>query len=201
MSDRTECEKERADLATMDDDRRFRDLFGEANRANVSFYPIDPRGLPTFDTPIGPEPPLPLAPTQAQLTHGVKALMTLALNTDGIALVNNNDLHKQLRRVADDLTSYYLMGYYSTNGRPMGSSAPSRCARSVRGSRSGRAGLPRRDRGGSREGACGGHGAVPEAKAAMTARSGRSRATRARRVARRARRRRADGLPSRARDR
>ena len=31
----------------------FKDLFGEANRANVSFYPIDPRGLPTFDSPIG----------------------------------------------------------------------------------------------------------------------------------------------------
>ena len=39
-------------------DRLFRDLFGEANRANVSFYPIDPRGLPAFDTPIDrPLPP------------------------------------------------------------------------------------------------------------------------------------------------
>ena len=28
-----------------DNDRLFKDLFGEANRANVSFYPIDPRGL------------------------------------------------------------------------------------------------------------------------------------------------------------
>lgn len=46
--------------------------------------------------------------------------MTLALNTDGIALVNSNDLRKQLRRVADDLTSYYLMGYYSTNSKPDG---------------------------------------------------------------------------------
>ena len=117
MSDRTECEKERADLAMMDNDRRFRDMFGEANRANVSFYPIDPRGLPTFDTPIGPDPPLPLQQDQAQLTARRESLITLALNTDGIALVNSNDLRKQLRRVADDLTSYYLMGYYSSNGK------------------------------------------------------------------------------------
>lgn len=117
MSDRTECEKERADLAMMDNDRRFRDMFGEANRANVSFYPIDPRGLAAFDTPIGPDPPLPLEQDQAQLRARRENLITLALNTDGIALVSSNDLRKQLRRVADDLTSYYLMGYYSTNSK------------------------------------------------------------------------------------
>lgn len=117
MSDRTECEKERADLAMMDNDRRFRDMFGEANRANVSFYPIDPRGLATFDTPMGPDPPLGLQQDHDQLTARRENLITLALNTDGIALVNSNDLRKQLRRVADDLTSYYLMGYYSTNGK------------------------------------------------------------------------------------
>lgn len=116
-SDRTECEKERAELAMVDHARLFRDLFGEANRNNVSFYPIDPRGLPGFDTPIGPDRPLTLAADHAQLTSRNEALRTLAINTDGIALVNSNDLTKQIRRVADDLTSYYLMGYYSTNGK------------------------------------------------------------------------------------
>ena len=117
MSDRTECEKDRADLAMMDNDRRFRDMFGAANRANVSFYPIDPRGLAAFDTPIGPDPPLPLQQDLAQLTARRESLITLAINTDGLALVANNDLRKQLRRVSDDLTSYYLMGYYSTNSK------------------------------------------------------------------------------------
>ena len=116
-SDRTECEKERAELSMVDHARVFRDLFGEANRHNVSFYPIDPRGLPVFDTPIGPDRPLPPAADHAQLTSRTESLHTLAINTDGIALVNNNDLKKQIRRVADDLTSYYLMGYYSTNGK------------------------------------------------------------------------------------
>ena len=31
--------------------------------------------------------------------------------------MNSNDLRKQIRRIADDLTSYYLMGYYSTNSK------------------------------------------------------------------------------------
>lgn len=116
-SDRTECEKDRADLSMVDHARMFRDLFGEANRANVSFYPIDPRGLPVFDTPIGPDPPLGLVADHAQLVSRTESLHTLALNTDGIALVNSNDLKKQIRRMADDLTSYYLLGYYSTNSK------------------------------------------------------------------------------------
>jgi hypothetical protein len=116
-SDRTECEKDRAELAMVDHRVVFRDLFGEANRNNVSFYPIDPRGLPAFDTEIGPEAPLPPSQDHAQLVGRQDSLHTLAINTDGIALVNSNDLRKQLRRVADDLTSYYLVGYYSTNSR------------------------------------------------------------------------------------
>ena len=35
--------------------------------------------------------------------------------TDGLAMLNSNDLRQQLGRIADDLTSYYLLGYYSTN--------------------------------------------------------------------------------------
>ena len=116
-NDRTECEKDRADLAMVDHARMFRDLFGEANRANVSFYPIDPRGLPALDTPIGPDPPLGPVADHAQLVQRTESLHTLALNTDGLALVNSNDLKKQIRRMADDLTSYYLLGYYSTNSK------------------------------------------------------------------------------------
>src|SRR6266550_7100982 len=105
------------DLAMADNERRFRDMFGEANRANVSFYPIDPRGLAVFDSPIGPDPPPTLEEDHRVLISRNEALQTLAINTDGIALVKSNDLRKQLHRIADDLTSYYLMGYYSTNSK------------------------------------------------------------------------------------
>ena len=43
---------DRTNLAQIDDDREFRDLLDEANRANASFYSIDPRGLAAFDTPL-----------------------------------------------------------------------------------------------------------------------------------------------------
>jgi hypothetical protein len=42
-------------------------------------------------------------------------LRTLAANTDGIAVVDSNDLGAELRKVTDTLRSFYLLGYYSTN--------------------------------------------------------------------------------------
>ena len=42
-------------------------------------------------------------------------MRTLAEATDGLAVMGSNDLDKGLRRISDDLTSYYLLGYYSTN--------------------------------------------------------------------------------------
>jgi hypothetical protein len=118
--DQTECDKDRFDLANLDDELYLRNLFGEANRANVSFYTIDPRGLVVFDSPIGPDPPPTITQDYANLKTRHDSLATLAINTDGIALENSNDLHKQLRKIADDLTSYYLLGYYSTNAKPDG---------------------------------------------------------------------------------
>jgi hypothetical protein len=46
------CNPDRMQLAQIDNDRQFRDLLDEANRANATFYPIDPRGLAVFDTPM-----------------------------------------------------------------------------------------------------------------------------------------------------
>src|SRR5262249_27630801 len=102
--DRTECDKDRFALANLDDPKYLRDLFGDANRANVSFYTIDPRGLVAFDSPIGPDPPPSLEQDAANLRARHGALEDLAVNTDGRYLLNSNDLHAQLRRIADDLT-------------------------------------------------------------------------------------------------
>jgi len=115
-NDRTTCDADRADLAFTDDDQYFKTIYGDANRSNVSFYTIDPRGLVAFDTPIGPDPPPDLVTDRAMLTQRHEVLHTLALATDGMALLDSNNLSKQLGRIADDLTSYYLLGYRSTNG-------------------------------------------------------------------------------------
>jgi VWFA-related protein len=109
-----ECDRDRSLLAHLDDAREFRDLLDEANRANASFYPIDPRGLPVFDSAV----PMLNRSIGADISalHGrLDSLQTLAEATDGVAVINSNDFAKNLHRISDDLSSYYLLGYYSTN--------------------------------------------------------------------------------------
>ncbi len=99
---KTECDTERMKLAQTDNQQEFRDLLADANRANTSFYPIDPGGL------------------RVNADSRLDRLYELATNTDGIPIVNTNDLHKGVGRVVDDLTSYYLVGYTSTNTKTDG---------------------------------------------------------------------------------
>jgi VWFA-related protein len=115
------CDADRMRLARLDNDQQFRELLDAANRANASFYPIDPRGLAVFDTPMvrqdvpGPPPPIvPPSVDQPMLRGRINSLRTLAEATDGVAIVDSNDLAGGLRRVVDDLSSYYLIGYYSS---------------------------------------------------------------------------------------
>jgi VWFA-related protein len=109
------CERERALLAHTDHAYQFDQLVQRANRANVSFYPIDARGLVAFDEPIGPDKPPPPSVDAARLTARYETLRTLALNTDGIAILNTNATDKALERVVQDTGAYYLLGYYSSN--------------------------------------------------------------------------------------
>src|SRR5439155_8253644 len=106
------CERDRVMLSQLDDRDVLRHLPDEANRGNVSFYPIDPRGLPVFDSPI--TNPLPLDVDAAVLRTRSDGLRILADNTDGIAAVSSNDLDRSFKRIVDDLSSYYLLGYYSS---------------------------------------------------------------------------------------
>ncbi|HEU4692892.1 MAG TPA: VWA domain-containing protein [Vicinamibacterales bacterium] len=110
-----ECDTDRMRLASMDNESFFLDIVADANRANSSFYPVDPRGLVAFDSPIGPDPPPPPSVDHAILRDRLEAMHDLASATDGMAVVNSNDLDRGLKRIADDLTSYYLLGYYSSN--------------------------------------------------------------------------------------
>ncbi len=115
------CETDRMTLAQIDNDQQFRDMLDEANRANASFYPVDPRGLAVFDTPMmrtdvpgAPAPMTPVSVDRAMLAGRLTSLRTLAGATDGLAIVDSNDLIGGLRRVVADLSSYYLLGYYSS---------------------------------------------------------------------------------------
>jgi VWFA-related protein len=109
------CERERAMLAHTDQAYDFDQLVQRANRANVSFYPVDARGLVVFDEPMGPRRPPPPSVDAARLRSRQDTLRTLADNTDGYAIINTNAIDKALERVVQDTGAYYLLGYYSTN--------------------------------------------------------------------------------------
>jgi VWFA-related protein len=111
------CERERSLLAYADHETQFTRLLQRANRANVSFYPLDARGLVPFDEPIGPgRPPTPSVDA-ARLGARHSNLRALAENTDGYAIVNTNALDRGLERMVQDTGAYYLLGYYSSNTR------------------------------------------------------------------------------------
>jgi VWFA-related protein len=93
------CDAEFARLGGTDFEARFRLLLRSAQEANVSFYPVDVGGLRT----------------SSRLGGVVDTLRTLAENTDGFAVVGTNDLVGAVRRIEQDLSAYYLLGYYSTN--------------------------------------------------------------------------------------
>jgi VWFA-related protein len=115
--DITVCERERMYLANIDDEDYLRRLTEDANRNNASFYPVDPRGLEVFETDIGPKAPPSLTVDREMLRRRLDGLRTLADATDGMAVIDTNNLEKGMHRIADDLTSYYLLGYYTTNSK------------------------------------------------------------------------------------
>jgi len=102
-------------LAQIDHEFRLQQLTQTANRGNVTFYPVYARGLTVFDAPIGPEKPPPMNVDIANLRHRQDALRFLAADTDGTSVINTNNIDAALSRIVDDLSSYYLMGYYTTN--------------------------------------------------------------------------------------
>jgi len=100
-----------AELTTM-----LAELTREAKRSNVTMYTIDPRGLvgPLSDLDQEVEP----QQWQAFVRKSQDSLRILADDTGGIAVVNQNDFDKALKRIDADSSDYYVLGYYSTNPDP-----------------------------------------------------------------------------------
>jgi VWFA-related protein len=118
------CERDRIALSQLNDQQRLREIVDESNRANASFYTIDPRGLVVFDEQIVPSsgvgigpsanPTVGLVEDSNRLTARHESLRTLADATDGLSIIETSDFARGLKRIVDDLSSYYLLGYYST---------------------------------------------------------------------------------------
>jgi VWFA-related protein len=118
----------------------FTRMMDRANRAGVVVYTIDGRGLQTAgltaeddpQTPkismpgsgsTGPGGPAPTGPQLSALVTGKAkdrmtelintqdALVYLAQQTGGLAMLNTNDLSGALDRIVDDTQGYYLIGF------------------------------------------------------------------------------------------
>ena len=83
-----------------------------ANRNNVAIYAVDPRGLATGE--FGIDQNIGGITDRAYLNSTMDTLRTLAVNTDGRAILNRNDLTMGMKQIVRDQTAYYLLGYSSS---------------------------------------------------------------------------------------
>ncbi len=96
-----------------------------ANRANMSIYPVDSRGLQAVvaggDASRASGRGSGLFTGQgasqafSRLNASQETLTTLASDTGGRAFTDSNDFGDAFKRVQRDLSAYYLLGYASTN--------------------------------------------------------------------------------------
>jgi VWFA-related protein len=102
-----------------------RDMLAAATRANVAIYAVDPRGLgaefedlaaiQSFpdDTTLG----LGMGSIFNEVRLSQDSLRVMGEETGGFAVVNRNDFTSAFQRIVDDNSSYYVMGYYSSNDK------------------------------------------------------------------------------------
>jgi VWFA-related protein len=112
-------------LNGVDNQAQLRATINAAIRANVAIHTIDARGL-VAPAPLGDATkasPGGIGMFSGQLANTATtnfqrsqdSLYALAKDTGGKALFDYNDLSRGIVDAADSLTSYYLIGYYSTH--------------------------------------------------------------------------------------
>jgi VWFA-related protein len=109
----------------IDNQAQLRATINSAIRSNVSFYPIDARGL-VADAPMGDATKgspggqgmysgASQRATRDRFQAQQETLYALAADTGGKALLDSNDLALGIEQAQKDIASYYILGYHSTN--------------------------------------------------------------------------------------
>lgn len=84
-----------------------------ANRFNTSIYPLDPRGLAVFEYDVT-QPAIGNNTNSRMLRTTQDTLRRFAEDTDGRAIVNQNNFVPGMKQMMGDASAYYLLGYDSS---------------------------------------------------------------------------------------
>jgi len=113
-------------LNGLDNQAQLHATIDAAIRADVSFWPIDARGLvaqaPLGDATKGSPGNIGMYSGAAALAvttnfqQSQDTLYALAGDTGGKALFDYNDLTRGIMQAQQSVSSYYILGYYTTNG-------------------------------------------------------------------------------------
>jgi VWFA-related protein len=93
------------------------ELTRQANRANTTMYTFDPRGLP--GGPDISQTKLDSSDWQDHVRETQSSLRVIAELTGGFAAINTNEPLKAIKRIDNDTSDYYLVGYQSSNPDPL----------------------------------------------------------------------------------
>jgi len=107
------------------------DMFSAAAKSNVSIYSIDPRGLTTgqedaAELGVSPGADNPTRDYSNPRVHDdaadesrrqQDALRSYAEQTGGLAMIDRNDMDEVFRRIVEDNSAYYVLGYASPDAR------------------------------------------------------------------------------------
>jgi VWFA-related protein len=101
----------------------IRNAVAAAQRGNVTIYAIDPRGL--FDAGddlieaggLTDDLGNPTAAMQAEVRNAQDSLRQVSVDTGGFSVLNTNEFGNAFDRIIRENSSYYLLGYYSTNDK------------------------------------------------------------------------------------
>ncbi|MCP5111520.1 MAG: VWA domain-containing protein, partial [bacterium] len=109
----------------VENESQLRATINAAVKSNVSFYPIDARGLvaeaPLGDSRRGGSRGSSMYSGKAQrqrrdrFLNQQETLYTLAEDTGGKAFLDSNDLSRGIVEAKEDIASYYILGYYPAN--------------------------------------------------------------------------------------
>jgi len=108
-------QKQAETFSDADLSRELGDITRSANRSNVTIYTIDPRGLVAgsdIDEQVDP------TEWSSFVRKTQDSMRILAEETGGLAVVNQNDFDKALKRIDAESSDYYVLGYYSSNPDP-----------------------------------------------------------------------------------